>query len=162
MQYKCLQNNDQSSNFLSKIKAEIEKEVSSKTSSIGGVWSEAKSTALTSSLNEVDTNTSLINLANCLQTTGNPQLLDFENVTVICPKGEKISDISNSITQSIVGNCVQSNAQGVVNVIDIAIKDKQKVSSETAGINPFMFLLLLLIIPIIIFLAIFLPIALRR
>lgn len=107
-------------------------------------------------VNDITANINISQVSSCVQDNLAKQLLNFENISGSCPiycrnptickdvpqicdmdKCEiTFKDISQSLTQEAVGNCLSSNTAVNQIVNDVSNKTQQKSSSKLEGIDP--------------------------
>jgi hypothetical protein len=156
--FTCSSQSQNETELLNKFKTELEQQASAAVSGLGGALnSEATSNTISMVRNEIENNINISNTSTCVQNNVSEQLLNFSKIKTSCPaycrnpslcKGvEKLCDmdkcetdfsnISQSITQAAVANCLSSNST-ITKIINDAANDiSQTAESKNTGIDLF-------------------------
>lgn len=156
--FTCAMNSSNSSELSNAFKSQLEQQANAKVSGVGGALnSQAMSTNINNTINNIVTNVDVSQVATCVQDNLAEQTMNFQKIEASCPiycrnpqlcnglpeslcdfsKCEvKFADIEQNMVQEAVASCLSENETVQQAVNDISNEVKQTAISEAKGVDP--------------------------
>jgi hypothetical protein len=134
MDFKAIQDSNNSAELTKKLQTEIEKNLKSEISGLG-LGNSASSESISRVSSSVTSNVNIQSISECLASAFSTQTMTYSGLTIKAKKKVTIGNISQLIVSSLVAKCTQSDATLTKAIEDAQVTLNESISSKNTGFD---------------------------
>ena len=139
MDFKAIQDSNNSAELTRNLKTELEKNLRSELSGLG-IANNATSNSVSRVSNSITSNVNIQTISTCLASAFSSQTMTYSGLTIRAKKKVTISNIDQLIVSSLVAKCTQSDSTLTKAIEDAEVTLNESISAKNTGFDPTAFL----------------------